>query len=220
MLADWPGFSIIENVITDAECVRVLDALSCAEGRAGVRNLMANADIIALAGDGRLTAIAERILGGPVMAYKATLFSKTGKANWLVAWHQETALRVEKFLAAPGWGPISVKDGVTFAHAPTSALSKVVALRLHLDPSTESNGPLRVIPDSHHKRLMAEEIDTIISDREAVVCTVGRGGVIAMSPLLVHASSKCADESKPRRVLHIEYVESMSMEDGVRLAHA
>ena len=220
MLADWPGFSIIENVITDAECVRLLDALSAADGRAGVRNLMANDEVSALARDARLTAIAERILEQPVIPYKATLFSKTGRANWLVAWHQDTALPVEGFREAPGWGPASAKDGVTFAHAPTSALSKVVALRIHLDQSTERNGPLRVIPDSHHRRLTAEEIDAIVSDREPKMCTVDRGGVIAMSPLLVHASSKCVDGNQPRRVLHIEYATSLELGNEIRLAIA
>ena len=220
MRTDWPGFSISENVVTDAECERLLNALSGGDGRAGVRNLMAKAEVSALAREGRLTAIAGRILRGQVIPYKATLFSKTGKANWLVAWHQDTALPVEEFREAPGWGPVSVKDGVTFAHAPTSALSKVVALRIHLDPSTDSNGPLRVIPGSHHRRLAAEEIDAIVTNREAIVCTVDRGGVIAMSPLIVHASSKCVDERQPRRVVHIEYATSLELGNEIRLAIA
>ena len=47
---------------------------------------------------------------------------------------------------APGWGPWSVKAGVTYAHAPAAALARVVALRLHFDESGQDNGPLRVVP--------------------------------------------------------------------------
>jgi hypothetical protein len=46
----------------------------------------------------------------------------------------------------PGWGPWSVKDGVIYAHAPESALSQVLALRLHRNDSVPENGPLRVLP--------------------------------------------------------------------------
>jgi ectoine hydroxylase-related dioxygenase (phytanoyl-CoA dioxygenase family) len=38
---------------------------------------------------------------------------------------------------------------VMYAHAPASALAEVVALRVHLDDSTEENGPLRVLPGTH-----------------------------------------------------------------------
>ena len=51
---------------------------------------------------------------------------------------------------------------------------------------------------------------------EPIDCVVGRGGVIAMSPLIVHASSKIVSD-EPRRVLHIEYARSMEIMDGVWL---
>lgn len=136
-----------------------------------------------------------------------------------MAWHQDTALPVERVPAVDGWGPSSVKDGVTFIHAPTNALSKVLALRVHLDASTESNGPLRVIPGSHKKRLVDDEEFAHWTKRNAVTCCVGKGGVVAMSPLLIHASSKCLRD-EPRRVLHIEYAASLEIESGIMLATA
>jgi hypothetical protein len=53
----------------------------------------------------------------------------------------------------------------------------------------------------------------------AVECLSPRGGVIAMRPLLIHASSKSRNE-QPRRVLHIEYADSLDLTPGVRLAVA
>jgi hypothetical protein len=52
-----------------------------------------------------------------------------------------------------------------------------------------------------------------------VDCVAAKGGVVAMRPLLVHASSKSRTEM-PRRVLHIEYAASDSIADPLRLAIA
>jgi hypothetical protein len=40
-----------------------------------------------------------------------------------------------------------------------------------------------------------------------------------MRPLLIHASSK-ARNNEPRRVLHIEYADSLDLAPGIRLAIA
>ena len=43
-----------------------------------------------------------------------------------------------------------------------------------------------------------------------------RGGIIAMRPLLIHASSKIWNLE--RRVSHAEYADSLDIDDGVQLA--
>jgi hypothetical protein len=40
-----------------------------------------------------------------------------------------------------------------------------------------------------------------------------------MRPLILHASSK-AETAHPRRVLHIAYVDSLEIDDGLRIAIA
>ena len=50
-------------------------------------------------------------------------------------------------------------------------------------------------------------------------CPVSRGGVLAMRPLIVHASSKSLG-AHPRRVLHIEYAETAAIAHGLELAEA
>ena len=69
----------------------------------------------------------------------------------------------------------------------------------------------------------SEEIDHVVSRlADAIMpveCVAESGGVVAMRPLLVHASSKARD-AQPRRVLHIEYARSMEAGDGLRLAIA
>jgi ectoine hydroxylase-related dioxygenase (phytanoyl-CoA dioxygenase family) len=88
---------------------------------------------------------------------------------------------------------------------------------VHLDDSTEQNGPLRVIPGSHLQGVLSdEEVMELVQQREATECLVSRGGVIAMRPLLIHSSSKVQNEA-PRRVLHVEYCDSLELGPGVRL---
>ncbi len=181
---------------------------------------MSVAAVRELANDERMVMIADSFLGRRSIPFKATLFEKTGRSNWLVAWHQDSALPVQSDIEREGWGPMSVKAGVRFVHAPTDALSGIVALRLHLDASNANNGPLRVIPASHKKRyLSGAEFDEAVRANEPVECLVGKGGVIAMSPLLIHASSKCTTD-EPRRVLHIEYAYSLHIEAEIQLAVA
>lgn len=219
---DQDGFVIVQSVLSYAECDGLLSKLTSRASKrnhAGIRNLMSNSAVAAIASDERLVGIVKNISGRQSIAYKATLFKKSGKANWLVAWHQDTALPIEKFSDQNGWSSASVKDGVVFAHAPSMALTQIVALRIQLDASTSRNGPLRVIPGSHQKRLTDEADVEVWTKKSSVDCLVGKGGVIAMSPLLLHASSKCISD-EPRRVLHIEYAPSFDIDDGVRLAVA
>jgi hypothetical protein len=51
----------------------------------------------------------------------------------------------------------------------------------------------------------------------AMDCLVPKGGVMAMKPMLIHASSKSRAEM-PRRVLHIEYAASPSIAEPLELA--
>ncbi|MET0554472.1 MAG: phytanoyl-CoA dioxygenase, partial [Vicinamibacteria bacterium] len=47
----------------------------------------------------------------------------------------------------------------------------------------------------------------------------GRGDVLLMRPLLLHASSKAATDA-PRRVLHVEYAADRTLPGGLSLANA
>jgi ectoine hydroxylase-related dioxygenase (phytanoyl-CoA dioxygenase family) len=173
-----------------------------------------------VANDLRLMEIAREELGSEATPYRATLFEKSGESNWLVVWHQDTALPlVERFESAE-WGPWSTKAGIHYAHAPTWALEGILALRLHLDDSTAENGPLRVIPRSHQLGVLPDErVFEIAHEQPHAECLVPRGGVLAMRPLLIHSSQK-AESPAPRRVLHIEYAERLDLAPGVRLAVA
>ena len=157
---------------------------------------------------------------GPALPFRATLFDKIPEANRLISWHQDTALPLREKVDAPGWGPWSEKEGVIYAHAPAEALQQVLALRLHLDDCMEANGPLRVLPGTHELGVLSdEEIERHATYQEPVECLVSKGGVVAMRPLLVHASSKSRVQT-PRRILHIEYSATKDLPGGLQLALA
>ena len=217
------GYSITDAVLSDVECdalVAALDRGTHHRGRAGSRNLMSTPVVSALASDSRLLRLATVVLGKPAVPYRATLFAKSGRANWLVAWHQDTALPLASRFDSSDWGPWSTKAGILHALAPATALTRIVALRIHLDASAGDNGPLRVIPGSHLAGVLSDaEIIAVVRQTDAIACLVGCGGVLAMRPLLVHASSR-AKLDLPRRVLHIEYADSLDLGGEARLAVA
>jgi len=216
-----PGFEIFDSIFASAACQQIIDALPIhakSGRRAGRRHLLSEPAIMDLATDGRLLGIAKRFVGQTAMPFRATLFEKSGRANWLVMWHQDTALPLTQRSDSRNWGPWSVKDGVNYAHAPACVLEKIVALRLHLDPSTESNGPLRIIPGSHLTGVLNDdEVHSFAHQKAATACLVAQGGILAMRPLLIHASSKALTD-QPRRVLHIEYADRLDIGDGIELA--
>lgn len=217
------GFAVIENVLSTAECDGLLDVLQSLPfpaGRAGMRHLMRVPEIAAAARNPRLLAIAGETLGPTAIPYKATLFEKNPNANWSIVWHQDTALPLETTFEHPEWGPWSRKDGLVYAHAPAWALARVVALRLHLDAATDANGPLRVIAGSHREGVLSDDaVFELARQLPATTCRAGRGGVLAMRPLVVHASAKAKTDA-PRRVLHFEYAERLDLAPGIRLALA
>ena len=209
------GYSIHHQVFDRAEMARVLDRLGAAQldrTKAGARHVLKVPAVRDLAEDRRLLTIASQFVGAAPVPFKATLFDKSPGANWLVVWHQDRALPLGRRIDAAGWGPWSTKSGVLYVHAPAWALERIVALRVSLDDSTATNGPLRVLPGTH--------LDGVLSDQQieqaarALVpadCVTSSGGVVAMRPLTVHASSKSTDE-RPRRVLHIEYAAAADLD--------
>jgi len=176
--------------------------------------------VATVATDSRLTGIASKWLGADAVPFKATLFDKSPDANWLVAWHQDTALPMAQRFDTVGWGPWSDKAGVTYAHAPARVLERVVALRVHLDDSTADNGPLRVLPGTHTLGVLSDaEVHAHSLRVSPVECTAPAGGVVVMRPLIIHASSKL-NGNAPRRVLHLEYATSLAIEPGLQLRAA
>lgn len=217
------GYATVPGVLSTRELIPVLVSLADLKPlphRAGVRHVLHHPTVNVVAHDPRLMEMAQAVLGSSAFPFRATLFDKTPDSNWLIAWHQDTALPLREKVDTPGWGPWSEKEGVIYAHAPASALGQVLALRLHLDDCTEANGPLRVLPGTHELGVLSdEEIGRHATYQEPVEVLMSKGGVVAMRPLIIHASSKSRSQT-PRRILHIEYSSTRAFGEGLDLATA
>lgn len=214
------GFEIIPHClrISDVNALSAaLDSAPLHRSRAGMRNVLQLEAVRSLALDPLLLNFGRSALGEQALPFRATLFDKSPDSNWLVVWHQGTALPLRERRDATGWGPWSVREGVICAHAPAAALEQVLAIRIHLDNSTTENGPLRVLPGTHKSGVLSDDaIHELSLKVHEIVCEVPSGGILLMKPLLVHASSKVL-QSKRRRVLHLEYSSRPTFEGGLEL---
>jgi ectoine hydroxylase-related dioxygenase (phytanoyl-CoA dioxygenase family) len=220
MIQEDSGYLICDQIFARGEIESLGQELASANverTKAGARHVLRVPAVRALSMDPRLMRIAGQCLGRPPIPFRATLFDKSPSANWLVVWHQDTALPICKRLDRSGWGPWSTKAGVLYAHAPAAALEQIVALRVSIDDSTATNGPLRVLPNTHRRGVLTDEqIATVVREVAAVDCVGPAGGVVVMRPLTIHASSKSVD-GQPRRVLHLEYAATVSLGANVEL---
>lgn len=136
------------------------------------------------------------------VAVQCTYFEKSAARNWLVGIHQDLSIPVARRVEAPqlkGW---SEKQGQLYVQPPAAVLEQLMALRLHIDPCEEADGPLRFVPGSHRQGILdpASALAARASAGE-LLCPGGSGSVLAMRPLTLHASSKSTGQGR-RRVLH------------------
>src|SRR6056297_243212 len=152
------GFAIINGMLPAAACAELANRLDATGGCAAGSRFLLNQQWCHDLGERLRARLADQFpfLSDPVII-QCTYFHKTDAKNWLVPWHQDRSIPVERRVASEeltGW---SQKEGVTFVHGPDGVLSAMVAIRLHLDDSTMDNGPLRVIAGSHHGGTMSQE---------------------------------------------------------------
>lgn len=148
---------------------------------------------------------ATEILGMKPKVVRVLYFDKTEENNWLVPWHQDRTIALNKKLEVEGWGKWSVKDGVHHVQPSVDVLNNMITFRIHLDDSNRENGCLKVLPKTHTLGLLSQEqIRNITTNHEHHYCEVKAGDVLLMRPHILHASSKCI-RPKHRRIVHIEY---------------
>lgn len=98
------GYSITEHTFERRDMETVCHALKSADvlrTKAGARHVLRVAAVRELAAHPALVHLAETFIGAPATPYRATLFDKSAASNWLVAWHQDTALPVNQQVGDP-----------------------------------------------------------------------------------------------------------------------
>jgi hypothetical protein len=197
------GFAVIPDVISPAKCDAVMaQAALAASDAPGSRTLLSMPWCAALAHAIRTDHAIRSLLPEKPVAVQCTYFEKSESQNWLVPVHQDLSIPVRERIDDAACSAWSEKEGVLFVQPPATVLETLVAVRLHLDDSTASNGPLRVVRGSHRRgRLTSAQVQAVRDESGEIACPVPKGGVLVLRPLLLHASSK-ATASAPRRVLH------------------
>lgn len=201
-LLDRDGVCLIPAICSDAHCDDLLAALGQGTARAGSRCLLEHPAVRSMADHLRTHPQLRPLMPTGAVAVQCSLFAKSPAINWSVAPHQDLSIPVAEHVddaACSGW---SSKEGMVFTQPPASILASLLAVRLQLDPDAAVTGPLQVLRGSHRwGRLPLSAIGSLWAGAEPLACVVPRGGVVALRPLTVHASSK-ATQSGLRRVLH------------------
>lgn len=150
-----------------------------------------------------LKAILKSFLGENFFVIKSIYFDKPEESNWFVAYHQDLTISVDKKVELDGFTNWTTKQNQFSVQPKARILEEILTIRIHLDNTDENNGALKVIPKSHKKGI--ERIDTFnFHKKEEKICSVKRGGIMIMKPLLFHASNKTTNKAR-RRVIHIEF---------------
>lgn len=155
----------------------------------------------------KLKAMINDLFGADYFAVKSIYFDKPEKSNWFVAWHQDLTISVDRRIDLPGYGPWTVKQNQFAVQPPINILQNNFTIRIHLDDTDEGNGALKVIPGSHLKGVYRPETINWVTETE-YTCCIKAGGIMLMRPLLIHASNRTTN-NKPRKVIHIEFSNSV-----------
>lgn len=158
-----------------------------------------------------LLAALEQVLGKEFGLVRGLYFDKPPERTWALPWHKDLTIAVREHLpdSAPFAKPTR-KAGIPHVEASQELLEQMVTLRIHFDDVTSGNGPLRVIPGSHHigKSMAIDE-----STARHMLCQAG--DVLLIRPLVAHSSAASHPENiSHRRILHLEFAARETLPSG------
>jgi ectoine hydroxylase-related dioxygenase (phytanoyl-CoA dioxygenase family) len=214
------GYAIVPGVISAARCKSIAryvessltsqaaGAIETSQRRlVGGRNLMqwwngwreitAHASVAAL--------ISEQV-GSTAGLVRILYFDKPPGQSWALSLHRDKTIAVAAHhKPAEPFAKPTRKAGVPHVEATDELLSRMLTLRLHLDPMCDENGPLFVVPGSHRELSQT-------SQQAAITIHCGAGDLFVMRPLLLHGSRAAAPGTKlHRRVVHLEIAPSSEL---------
>jgi ectoine hydroxylase-related dioxygenase (phytanoyl-CoA dioxygenase family) len=208
------GFAVIEHIYSNEEVNSILNAIHNADTSKptfrkttdlfAIRQFLREIpEVLALIFTDNLKKIIRDIIGDNFFVVKSIYFDKPENSNWYVSYHQDLTISVDKKLEIENFGPWTMKQNQYAVQPTIDLLENMMTIRIHLDDTDEYNGALKVIPKSHSKGIYRPE--TINWDDEVeTICSVKRGGIMLMKPLLLHSSNRTSNNKK-RRVIHIEF---------------
>jgi predicted DNA-binding transcriptional regulator YafY len=203
------GFAMLNYVFTQREMSRIKSALDKSLGLSETkayaqrRLLQVAPNLKGMLFNKNLLRIIHSI-DPKAFLVKSIFFDKTPETNWFVSWHQDMPINVKAKQEVEGFSRWTFKEEIHSVCPPEKICKNIFTLRIHLDDTDENNGALKVLPGSHKKRHSDNEIATITENSLPFTCEINAGGLLAMKPLLLHASGKSKSQ-KRRRVIHLEF---------------
>lgn len=208
------GFAIIDNVFSDEEINNLLshieqvgtikDTFRKTKDLFAIRQFFKEVpDSVKIVFSAKLRQIITEIFGTDYFVVKSIYFDKPEDSNWFVAYHQDLTISVDKKVEIEGFDLWTNKQNQFAVHPPIDILEDNFTIRIHLDDTDDANGALKIVPTSHLKGIYKPEtIDWAVETE--TICSIKKGGIMFMKPLLLHASNRTTNNKK-RRVLHIEF---------------
>ena len=208
------GFTIINQVFSEEEInqiINVIDSIDTSketfrksEDLFAIRQFLKEVpESRQLIFNDNIKKVINEIFGDNYFVVKSIYFDKPEKSNWYVSYHQDLTISVDKKLDLKGFGPWTTKQNQFAVQPPIEYLKNIFTIRIHLDDTDENNGALKVVPNSHSKEIYRPEtIDWNVETEE--ICSVNKGGIMIMKPLILHGSNRTVNNKK-RRVIHIEF---------------
>ncbi|EHQ28167.1 phytanoyl-CoA dioxygenase family protein [Mucilaginibacter paludis] len=214
---DELGFTIIDDVYTDAEVDQLLNTINATPVNGAtfrktkdlfaIRQFLKEVpDAEGLIFNHRLTGVIQQLFGSGFFVTKSIYFDKPAQSNWFVAYHQDLTISVDQKTEIDGYGPWTVKQNQFAVQPPVKVLENSFTIRIHLDDTDQNNGALKVVPGSNLKGIYRPETINWQTETETI-CNVKKGGIMIMRPLLLHTSNRSTNQ-QPRRVIHIEFSNS------------
>ena len=223
------GYLVVPSVYGDALVSKLLDRIDAANvensesalrSRGTVfaaRNLIDSIpDLLSIVESPVLSELLIETLGQNYGLVRVLFFDKPSDRSWNLPFHKDLTIAVkDNSLPTTCFSKPTHKGGVDHVEASEEILANMLTLRIHLDTVTESNGPLEVIPGSH---LSGKSTEPACADPVKIL--VDAGDVLAMRPMISHASGHTDPEGDlRRRILHLEFCGTEILPDSYQWMH-
>ena len=208
------GFTTVDNIYSDQEIEQILLTIDQADKTKAtfrksaaffaIRQFLKEIpETTHLVFNDNLKNIVRQLFGDNYFVVKSIYFDKPETSNWYVSYHQDLTISVDKKIELKNFGPWTTKQNQFAVQPPLNIMENIYTIRIHLDDTDENNGALRIIPKSHLKKIYRPETIDWTTETETT-CSVRKGGIMIMKPLILHSSSRTSNNKK-RRVIHIEF---------------
>ena len=204
---DGLGFLLADIELSDDQCDYIATSLpSVVDQRGGGRGLLSHPTVLQLIRHRQLAQFLWALTGRELVAVAARLLDCGSTSETSTQWHQDRRVAVRERLDVQGYGPWTTRIGISQVEPPSSVLDQMVVVQVHLDHSATENHVLRLFPGSHRGgKLTADAISHLVETQAPVIRAIPKGSLVAMRPLLVHASSAAPTRLPHYRVLHIGF---------------